>query len=193
VNRDVLAGRALDVAPVLLNKVLVVGERAGRIVEVEAYEGADDPASHAYGGRTERNATMFGPAGHLYVYLSYGVHHCANVVCGEEGTATAVLLRAVEPVKGVAQMRTARLAARRDRDLTNGPGKLCEALGLDRSHDGVDLCDPGSAVRLVDDGVPPPPSPVRTPRVGISVAVEHPWRFCVPGSPYLSRVSARSR
>ena len=180
-------------APVLLNKVLVVGERAGRIVEVEAYEGADDPASHAYGGQTERNATMFGPAAHLYVYLSYGVHHCANVVCGEEGTATAVLLRAVEPVKGEAQMRAARVAAPRDRDLTNGPGKLCEALGIDRSHDGVDLCDPRSAVRLVDDGVPPPPLPVRTPRIGISVAVEHPWRFCVPGSPYLSRVSVRSR
>lgn len=192
IDRRWLSRRALDVAPELLNKVLVVGQRAGRIVEVEAYEGVDDPASHAYRGQTPRNATMFGPPGHLYVYLSYGVHFCANVVCGTEGTATAVLLRALEPLAGVEEMREARVAARLDRDLANGPGKLCQALGVTRGHDGVDLCDPGSPVRLIDDGTVPPDQPAASTRVGITVAVDHPWRFCVPGSPHLSRPPGRT-
>lgn len=177
ITRESLSERALFVAPWLLNKVLVVGERSGRITEVEAYEGADDPASHAYRGPTPRNATMFGPAGHLYVYLSYGIHFCCNVVCGPEGTASAVLLRAVEPLTGLDQIRAARPAARHDRDLANGPGKLCQALGITREHDGVDLLDATSPVCLVDDGVAPPADPRTGPRIGISAATDLPWRF----------------
>jgi DNA-3-methyladenine glycosylase len=168
--------------------VLVHGERAGRIVEVEAYAGAADPASHAFRGRTARNATMFGPPGHLYVYLSYGVHFCANVVCGPAGEASAVLLRALAPLGGLEQMRAARgPAAGRDRDLCSGPGRLCRALGLDRSFDGADLVTADLGVAVVDDGTPPPPAPGVSGRIGISVAAEVPWRFYVPGAAGISR------
>lgn len=177
----------LDLAPDLLNKLLVHGGRVGRIVEVEAYRGADDPASHAFRGPTPRTEVMFGPAGHLYVYFSYGMHWCANVVAGETGRAGAVLIRAVEPVMGLAEMRAVRPAARRDVDLTNGPAKVCQALGVVGSFDGIDLTRPDSPVVLRDDGVPPPPEPTTGPRVGISVAVDHPWRFSVPANPYRSR------
>ena len=169
------------VAPDLLNKVLVStigGERvAGRIVEVEAYT-ADDPASHTYRGPTERNRAMFGPPGHLYVYLSYGIHRCANVVTGDEGDGQAVLLRAVEPVEGIDVMR-ARRSGRADRDLANGPGKLCQALGIDGDHDGLDLCAE-SGVVLLDDGTAPPGTPLVGARVGITKGVDTPWRFRVP-------------
>jgi DNA-3-methyladenine glycosylase len=175
------------VAPELLNKVLVVGRCAGRIVEVEAYVGAEDPASHAYRGETARNRTMFGPAGHLYVYFTYGMHWCANAVCGDEGEGTAVLLRALAPVEGLDEMRARRAKARRDRDLCSGPAKLCQALGIDRAYDGVDLTRPRSAVRIVDDGVPPPERPGCSPRIGIRVAVEHPWRWYVDGDANVSR------
>src|SRR5438105_3815654 len=127
------------VAPELLNKVLVRGDRSGRIVEVEAYCGGEDPGSHAYRGPTTRNATMFGPPGHLYVYFTYGMHFCANAVCGRDGEGVAVLLRALTPVAGIDQMRAVRPAARRDVDLCSGPGKLCQALGIDRSFDGADV------------------------------------------------------
>jgi DNA-3-methyladenine glycosylase len=177
-----------EVAPELLNKLLVRGERVGRIVEVEAYAGAMDPASHAFRGRTARNATMFGPAGHLYVYFTYGMHHCANVVCGDEGDASAVLLRALTAVDGIPEMRAARgPAARRDRDLCSGPGKLCQAFGLDRSFDGADLVSGDRGVRVADDGTPPPVAPAVSGRVGLSVAGEVPWRFYVAGAPGLSR------
>lgn len=172
------------VAPLLLNQLLVTGDgRAGRIIEVEAYDGAGDPASHAYRGRTARNSVMFGPAGHLYVYFSYGVHWCANVVTGEEGVASAVLLRALEPVAGVELMRAARWRSQKrqvDRDLCRGPGRLTQAMGIDRTADGVDLCDPASPVFVAGDGTAPPAAPAVTPRVGISVAVERPWRWAVP-------------
>ncbi|MGI9645164.1 MAG: DNA-3-methyladenine glycosylase [Ilumatobacteraceae bacterium] len=178
--REVLEGDAEVVAPLLLNKLFVstVGDElvSGRVVEVEAYS-EDDPASHTYPGPTARNAAMFGPAGHLYVYLSYGIHHCANVVCGPPGRGQAVLLRALEPVDGIDVMRR----RRGDRpQLADGPGKLCEALGITLTDYGADLCDPGGRLLLVDDRTPPPADPVVGPRVGITKAVDAPWRFRVP-------------
>lgn len=173
-------------APDLLNKVFVHGGRAGRIVEVEAYRGTDDPASHAFRGRTSRTETMFGDPGHLYVYFTYGMHWCANAVTSKPGEAGAVLLRALAPVAGIDAMRSVRPAARRDIDLANGPAKLCQALGIDGSLDGADLTVGGSNLCLIDDGVAPP-VPVTGPRVGISVATELPWRFSVAGDPHRSR------
>lgn len=168
------------VAPELLNKVLVsrVGgvTCSGRIVEVEAYM-PDDPASHTFSGRTPRNATMFGPPGHLYVYLSYGIHHCANVVTGPEGSGQAVLVRALTDVDGIESMR-ARRPGRSDTELADGPGKLSQALGLDLHHNGCDLL--AGAIVVVDDGTPPPSSPVVGPRIGITKGVETPWRFRSP-------------
>jgi DNA-3-methyladenine glycosylase len=180
-GRRHLSGDATVVAPRLLNALLVVGDRIGRIVEVEAYRGSEDPASHAYRGPTARNGTMFGRPGLLYVYRSYGIHWCANVVAGSEGVAEAVLIRAVEPVAGIEAMRSDRPAVRRDVDLANGPGKLCQALGLTGADDGADLCDPTSRVRLVRDALAPPTDPLVTPRIGVSKAVERPWRFVVAG------------
>lgn len=175
-----------EVAPELLNKLVVAGGRVGRIVEVEAYRGSEDPASHAYRGPTRRNATMFGPAGHLYVYFSYGVHWCANAVCLPRGTAHAVLLRAVAPVQGLEEMCEAR-GTRRERDLGSGPGRLCQALGIGRDHDGADLVTGAAGVAIRDDGTPPPGKPGVGPRIGISQAAELPLRFWVPGDPSVSR------
>lgn len=186
-TRAALAGDAPEIAPRLLNSLLAVGERVGRIVEVEAYAGGEDPASHAHRGRTQRNATMFGPPGRLYVYRSYGLHWCANVVVGVEGSASAVLVRAVEPVAGADAMRRARPRARRDLDVANGPGKLCAALGVTGADDGADLLDDEGRVRLLADATPPPSDPLVSTRVGISRAVERPWRFAVPDSPWVSR------
>lgn len=169
------------VAPALLNKLLVLDGRSGRIVEVEAYAGAADPASHAYRGRTARNATMFGPAGHLYVYLSYGMHWCANAVCGEEGVGVAVLLRALVPSTGLDNMRARRVAARRDRDLCRGPGRLTQALGITGAHDGADLVTGEQGVVVLDDGVPPPALPGTSTRIGVTRAADRPWRWFVRG------------
>jgi len=163
----------------------VVGDRAARIVEVEAYGGADDPASHAYTGERPRNRTMFGPAGHLYVYRSYGIHACANVVTGADGVGSAVLLRAAAPVSGEEAMWAARPAARRSRDLTRGPGRLCEALGITLDHDGVDLFDPTSPVRLCGPRGPGGTVEV-SGRVGLTKEVERPWRFWLSGEPHVS-------
>jgi DNA-3-methyladenine glycosylase len=173
------------VAPELLNKVLVAGPCRGRIVEVEAYAGSLDPASHAYRGLTARTTTMFGPPGHLYVYFTYGMHYCANAVTGEEGDGQAVLLRALAPLIGLGQMRLRRQAARRDRDLTSGPAKLCQALGIGPAHDGTDLVR--GRVRIVDDGTPPPDDPAISTRIGITRAADLPWRWFVPGDPNVSR------
>jgi DNA-3-methyladenine glycosylase len=181
------ARHPLTVAPELLNKVLVHGGRAGRIVEVEAYCGPDDPASHAYRGPTPRTATMFGPAGHLYVYRSYGIHWCANVVTHPNGEVGAVLIRALAPLAGLAEMELARPAARRAVDLTNGPGKLCQALGIVGTDDGSDLRSSGRTPTILGDGTPSPTRPLTGPRVGISRAVDRPWRFSVPGDPHRSK------
>jgi DNA-3-methyladenine glycosylase len=187
VDREFYRRDALQVAPRLLNKLLVHGDRAGRIVEVEAYRGSEDPGSHAYRGRTARNATMFGRPGLLYVYFTYGMHWCANVVCGDEGEAMAVLLRALAPVAGIDAMRAARPRVDRDRDLASGPAKLCQALGIDRAHDGADLVVGDRGVLVVDDGRPPPRRPGRSPRVGLANGADVPWRWYVPGEPNLSR------
>lgn len=180
---------SLTVAHGLLNKLLVVGDLAGRIVEVEAYTGADDPGSHAYRGRTPRNSIMFGPPGHLYVYFTYGMHWCANAVCDDEGTPSAVLIRALHPVAGLSRLRAARPRARRDRDLCSGPAKLCQAFGLTGEHDGADLVSCDRGVWLADDGQPPPEFPGRSGRIGLSAGQDLPWRWFVEGDPNLSRRS----
>jgi DNA-3-methyladenine glycosylase len=174
------------VAPELLNKVLVKGERRARIVEVEAYVGGGaDPGSHAHRGETKRNATMFGPPGHLYVYFTYGMHWCANAVCSPAGEASAVLLRAVEPLAGVEEMWELRPRARRVTDLGSGPAKLCQAFGITGADDGVDLVTAGS-LTIVDDGTPPPAVPGVSTRIGLGAGQELPWRWFVPGNPHVS-------
>ena len=187
--RHFYARSALEVAPDLLNKVLVVPDgRAGRIVEVEAYRGADDPGSHGFRGRTKRNATMFGPPGRLYVYFTYGMHWCANVVAETDGVAAAVLLRALTPLAGLDAMYEARgPAARRDRDLCSGPAKLTQALGIAGGLDGADLVAGDRRVTVVDDNQPPPRVPVVTTRIGLTNGADLPWRFYVGGAPDISR------
>lgn len=181
-----------EVAPDLLNKVICHGALRGRIVEVEAYAGEEDPGSHAYRGMTKRNATMFGPAGHLYVYFTYGMHWCANVVCGEEGRARAVLLRALIPLDGLTSMYELRGAtAKRDRDLCSGPAKLCQAFGIDGSFDGLDLVDGDSGpcgrnLMIVDDGTAVPAHPGISPRIGLSAGKDFKWRWFVRDDPNLS-------
>jgi DNA-3-methyladenine glycosylase len=156
-------------------------------VEVEAYCGSMDPGSHAFRGRTPRTATMFGPPGHLYVYFTYGMHWCANVVCGPDGEAGAVLLRALAPLEGLDLMWSRRTKARRERDLCSGPARLAQSFGLARAADGADLV--AGPLQLVDDGVPPPPVPGVSTRVGLVPGRGHesPWRFYVPGDPNVSR------
>lgn len=190
-RRSFFARDPLEVAPDLLGKRLVAGERSGRIVEVEAYRGTDDPGSHGWRGVTPRTEVMFGPPGHLYVYFSYGMHWCANVVCRPPGECGAVLIRALAPEHGLDAMYAARPAARRDRDLCSGPAKLCAALGLDGDHDGLDVTLAERDVELRDDGT-------RLDAVATSVRIglatgrgeDLPWRFYVPGDP---NVSARPR
>jgi len=162
------------------------GTVAVELVEVEAYRGADDPASHSFRGRTPRNAVMFGPAGHLYVYFVYGMHFCANVSCLAEGEAGAVLLRAGRVVSdpGIARLR--RPTARRDADLARGPARLASLLGLDRTRNGVDVTSPDSPVRVVA-GPPVPAERICSgPRVGVATARDLPWRFWIGGAPEVS-------
>lgn len=157
------------------------------LTEVEAYAGALDPASHAFRGPTPRTAIMFGPPGRLYVYFSYGMHWCANVVTHPPGEVGAVLLRALAPLRGVEAMRADRRAARRDIDLTNGPAKLTQALAISGTDDGIDLRRAEHGITVLDDDTAPPSEPVTGPRVGISVATEQPWRFSVPDDPFRSK------
>jgi len=185
-----------ELAPALLNKVLVSTESgtrvAARIVEAEAYCGSADPASHAYRGRTERNATMFGRPGRLYVYFVYGMHWCANVVAdAPAGDAGAVLLRAAVPIAGLDVMRARRVAARRDRDLCAGPARLASAFGIDRAHDGVDLVR--GPIGIHDDGTAPPARPRRTVRVGLRAGRgdRERWRWFVPGVAEVSGPTSR--
>ena len=194
VERSFLARPGLAVAPDLLGCVLrhttPEGTVAVRLTEVEAYEGSDDPGSHAFRGRTPRNEVMFGPAGHLYVYFTYGMHFCANVVCDVEGTATAVLLRGGEVIEGSALAATRRLSARAPREYARGPARLVSALGLGRADNGADLCAPESPTVLLP-GRPVDPGRVRTgPRVGVSGAGgdggSFPWRFWLDGEPTVS-------
>ena len=181
--REFFERPVLHVAPDLLGVVVSHAGVSVRLCEVEAYDGPDDPGSHAYRGRTARNATMFGPAGHLYVYFSYGMHWCANVVCGEPGRASAVLLRGGEVVDGHEEARSRRGPRVAERDLARGPARLAQALGWDRSHDGADLFD--GAISLRHPRVSP--GEVRTgPRVGLSQAADRPWRFWIDGDRYVS-------
>ncbi len=179
----------LSVAPELLGCVVehatAEGVVAVRLTEVEAYDGANDPGSHAYRGRTSRNEVMFGPPGHVYVYFSYGMHWCANLVCGEVGRAAAVLLRAGEVVAGADVARRRRRAARGEHELASGPARLASALGLTRAENGVDACDPASLLRVLPPGGTT--APVRAgPRVGLTRAADRPWRFWLEGEPTVS-------
>lgn len=180
---DVLGGAPLEVAPLLLGATLVHGEVAVRITEVEAYDGARDPGSHASRGRTRSNATMFGPAGHLYCYFSYGMHVCCNVVCREQGVAGAVLVRAGEVVRGIEVTRRRRPGSS-DRDLARGPARLCRALDIALDADGTDLAV--GPVRL-ELSAPADPATISTgPRVGLRLAAERPWRFWLTDDPTVS-------
>ena len=197
VSRDRLARPAVQLAPRLLGAVLVssLGDAtvAVRLTEVEAYEGLDDPASHAYRGPTLRTAVMFGPPGHLYCYFSYGMHWCANIVCDVDGRASAVLLRAGEVIEGVEAAFARRPAARRERDLARGPARLAGCLGLNGVANGADLCDATSAVQLQDMPLRRPRGVEHGPRVGISAAAERPWRFWLSGDPSVSAFKAGGR
>jgi DNA-3-methyladenine glycosylase len=165
----------------LIGCTLLVEGVGGPIVEVEAYD-EEDPASHGFRGRTQRNSSMFGPPGHAYVYRSYGIHWCLNLVCEDEGRAAAVLIRALHPVQGLEEMR-ARRGAEDLRLLCSGPGKLCQALGVDRGHDGLALDRPPFEVLPRRT----PVDLVTGPRVGITAAAELPWRYGLAGSRFLSR------
>jgi len=177
----ILAGPVLEVAPRLLGATLRHGDVAVRVTEVEAYDGANDLGSHAYRGRTPRNAVMFGPPGHLYVYFTYGMHHCCNVVTGADGAASAVLLRAGEVVEGVDVARERRHRSS-DRDLARGPARLCRALAIDREQDGANLAT-GPVVLVPGESA----GPVSTgPRVGLGGAPDRPWRFWLAGEPTVS-------
>lgn len=180
-----LSGPVLEVAPRLLGAELRRGDVRVRLTEVEAYDGAEDPGSHAYRGPTPRNVTMFGPPGHLYVYFIYGMHHCCNVVCGPDGRASAVLLRAGEVVAGEEQVRRRRGATAPHRDLARGPARLCSALGIDRSLDGADLSGPELQLTVAPEPVPAE-QVAHGPRVGLREAGDRPWRFWVAGDPTVS-------
>jgi DNA-3-methyladenine glycosylase len=184
-KRDFFARSVHEVAPDLIGATLLVDGVGGRIVEVEAYD-QQDPASHAFRGLTPRNAVMFGPPGYAYVYRSYGIHWCLNLVCGGDGVPEAVLIRALEPTRGVELLRSRR-GVEDLRALCSGPGKLCQALGITREHDGLAL------------DVPPFRLEARTgileivtgPRIGLTRATELNWRYMSAGSPYLSRAAPR--
>ena len=214
-SRETFSRGAVEVAPALLGCVLehetAEGLVAVALTEVEAYHGQADPASHAYRGRTGRNAVMFGPPGHAYVYFTYGMHFCVNLVCLPEGAASAVLLRAGRVIEG-GDLATSRRTAPgpQGRDLARGPARLCQALGIAREQNGADVCDPGSPLRIRWPGpaeagsrgspagaagegaVTAGPAELagagisRGPRVGVSAAGDRPWRFWIAGDPTVS-------
>jgi DNA-3-methyladenine glycosylase len=180
-GRRFFARSVHQVARDLIGATLLFKGVGGRIVEVEAYHHTD-PAAHSYGGPTERNAVMFGPPGHAYVYRSYGIHWCLNFVCEEEGSASAVLIRALEPTDGLAVMRRRR-GLKEARLLTSGPGRLAEALGITRAHNGLALDEPPFQLLARTGKV----ELATGPRIGITKAVDQPWRYGLKGSPFLSR------
>ena len=180
-TREFFARTVHEVAPELIGATLLVAGVGGTIVEVEAYD-QDDPASHGYRGLTARTASMFGPPGHAYFYRSYGIHWCLNRVCAEEGRSEAALVRALEPTSGLEAMRERR-GLEAERALCSGPGKLCQELGITRALDGLPLDEPPFELRAREDE----PPLAAGPRIGITRAVEHPWRYGLAGSPFLSR------
>ncbi|MER6188016.1 DNA-3-methyladenine glycosylase [Streptomyces sp. NPDC001652] len=188
----------LEVAPDLLGRILVRttpdGPIALRLTEVEAYDGQNDPGSHAYRGRTARNDVMFGPPGHVYVYFTYGMWHCMNLVCGPDGWASAVLLRAGEIVEGAELARKRRLSARNDKELAKGPARLATALDVARPLDGTDACAAGDTPLRVLAGTPiAPDQVVNGPRTGVSGdGGVHPWRFWVANDPTVSPYRAHT-
>jgi DNA-3-methyladenine glycosylase len=205
----------LEVAPDLLGRTFVRSTEDGpitlRLTEVEAYAGPDDPGSHAFRGRSDRNAVMFGPPGHAYVYFTYGMWHCLNLVCGPEGNPSGVLLRAGEITGGADLARKHRTTSRRPHDLAQGPARLATALGVDRALNGADVCggpdsgpgpgpgtEPASPFRILT-GTPPAPAAIRTgPRTGVGGdGAAHPWRFWIDGdptvSPYRAHAARRGR
>jgi DNA-3-methyladenine glycosylase len=194
-DRAVLEGVAVEVAPLLLGAVVRKGEVAVELTEVEAYLGDLDPGSHAFRGRTARNAVMFGPAGHLYTYFTYGMHVCANVVCGDEGQASGILLRAGRVVDGLEVARARRTTSKSDDDLARGPARLAVALGITLADGGADLIavpdplgDPATVGVRLEQGRRMP-DPAAGPRTGVSGAggeAAYPWRFWIPGDPTVS-------
>ncbi|MFE9168724.1 DNA-3-methyladenine glycosylase [Streptomyces kebangsaanensis] len=205
-HREFFDRPVLEVAPDLLGRLLVRTTPDGpitlRLTEVEAYDGPNDPGSHAYRGRTARNGVMFGPPGHVYVYFTYGMWHCMNLVCGPEGRASGVLLRAGEIVEGAELARTRRLSARSDKELAKGPARLAAALDVDRTLDGTDACAASDTPIRILTGALTPPDRVRNgPRTGVAgeggCGQAHPWRFWVADdptvSPYRAHVPRRRR
>ena len=180
-GREFFARSVHEVAPELVGATLLVDGVGGTIVEVEAYD-HEDPAAHGYRGRTERNASMFGPPGHAYVYRSYGIHWCLNLVCEREGSASAVLVRALEPTAGLERMRERR-SLDDPRLLCSGPGRLCQALGVTREHDGLAVDrQPFELIARASA-----PDVVAGTRIGITRATDRPWRYAIAGSRFLSR------
>jgi DNA-3-methyladenine glycosylase len=172
-----------EVAPALLGTVFSSGLVAVRITEVEAYSGATDPASHSYRGRTARNEVMFGEPGHAYVYFTYGMHFCVNLVCGPVGTSSAVLLRAGTVISGL-ELAASRRPRSTVRDLARGPARLCQALGIDRTFNGADVC--GSGPLSIMSGAPVSGAVLSGPRTGVSQAQDTPWRFWLADEPSVS-------
>ncbi|OLT35717.1 3-methyladenine DNA glycosylase [Actinomadura sp. CNU-125] len=191
--RDFFGGPVDEIAPALLGRVLrhraPGGDVAVRLTEVEAYAGPLDPASHAYRGRTPRNEVMFGPPGHAYVYFTYGMHFCMNLVCGPDGTSSAVLVRAGEIIAGEETAR-ARRPRSTVRDLARGPARLCEALGIARGQNGLDVCTPGGELTIHEGDAVDPATVRRGPRTGVTAAKDVPWRFWIDGDPHVSQYRA---
>lgn len=191
-DRAVLARPAIEVAPLLLGALITADDVSVRLTEVEAYLGESDPGSHAFRGPGRRNEVMYGPPGHLYAYFTYGMHVCANVVCSQEGVASAVLLRAGEVVAGLDTARQRRATSRSDADLARGPARLCVALGITLADGGADMVS--GRVRLE---LPSSAAAYETgPRTGVSGAggdgADYPWRFWIPGDPTVSPYRSRS-
>jgi DNA-3-methyladenine glycosylase len=181
VTRQFFARSVHEIAPELIGATLLFDGVGGTIVEVEAYD-HEDPAAHGFRGKTPRNASMFGPPGHAYVYRSYGIHWCLNFVCEDIGVANAVLIRALEPAHGIETMR-ARRGVGNDRLLCAGPGRLCQALAITREHDGLPLDEPPFELHARERV----PEIVTGPRIGITRATDKPWRYALAGSRFLSR------